>query len=145
MIIALIAIFSLTFGGGSSSSGGGIIPTTHTINIVNGIATVNAGKYQYYQITVPPSATNVHIQGTFAASGGSGNDIIVLMMDSTSFTNWQNGHQVSVYYNSGQLTTSSFDVPLPSGAGTYYLVYSNTFSTFTQKNVNTQANLIYTA
>ena len=139
--LALVTASSLSSGG----SGGGIIPTTHTVNIVNGVATVNAGHYQSYQINVPSGATNVQVQGSFTASGGSGNDIIVLLMDSTSYTNWQNGHQVTPYYNSGQLTTSNFDVTLPSGSGTYYLVYSNTFSTFSQKNVNTQANLSYTA
>jgi hypothetical protein len=119
-------------------------PSTNVVNIVNGLATVNAQGYEYYSFYAPSGATNVHVQGSFTASGGSGNDIIVYIMDSTSFVNWENGHQVGVYYNSGQMTTAHFDVPLPSDSGSYYLVYSNKFSLFSQKNVNTQVNLIYT-
>jgi hypothetical protein len=62
-------------------------------------------------------------------------------MDSINFINWENGHTANTYYNSGQLT-SSISATLPSG-GTYYLVYDNTFSVISQKNVNTQANLSY--
>jgi len=115
--------------------------TTISTNVVNGVITVSAGSYQDYQVSVPSGALSAKLSGSFTASGGSGNDIIVLVLDQTSFTNWQNGHQVSAIYNSGQLTTSSFSVSLPAG-GTYYLVYSNTFSTFSSKNVNTQANLV---
>jgi competence protein ComGC len=116
---------------------------TKSVNIVNGLITVNANSYEDYQFTLPSSATNVHVSGSFTASGGSGSDIIVYIMDSTEFTNWSTGHQVSTYYNSGQLTTSSFDVALPNGAGTYYVVYDNTYSLLSQKNVNTQVNLNY--
>lgn len=139
--IVLVSVVVLSFHG--TGGGGGTLPSTHTVNIVNGLITVNAGNYEHYQFYVPSGATNVQVQGSFTASGGSGNDVVVLIMDSTDFINWQNGHQVSVYYDSGQLTTSSFDVSLPSGSGTYYLVYSNTFSIISQKNVNTQANLSY--
>jgi hypothetical protein len=128
---------------GSIGGGGTNTADTHATNIVNGLITVNAGYYEYYPFYVPSGAANVQIQGGFTASGGSGNDIVVMIMDSTSFINWRNGHQVNVYYNSGQLTTSNFDVSLPSGSGSYYLVYSNTFSLISQKNVNTQVNLSY--
>jgi hypothetical protein len=140
-IIVLGSVLVLSFHG--TGGGGGTLPSTHTVNIVNGLITVNANSYEYYQFNVPPGATNVQVQGSFTASGGLGNDIAVLIMDSTDFINWQNGHQTSAYYSSGQLTTSNFDVSLPSGSGTYYLVYSNTFSIISQKNVNTQANLGY--
>lgn len=66
-----------------------------------------------------------------------------MVMDQTDFVNWQNGHQVSTLYNSGQLTTASVSASLP-GSGTYYLVYSNAFSTFSSKSVNTQVNLTFT-
>lgn len=114
-----------------------------TTNIVNGNIGVSAGQYQDYQVTVPAGAYNAQLTGSFRASGGSGNDIIVYVLDQTNFVNWQNGHQVSAEYNSGQLTTSTFSLNLPA-SGTYYLVYSNTFSTFSSKTVNTQANLAYT-
>ena len=116
--------------------------TQHSGNIVNGLVTVPAGYYQYYQFTVPASATLVSVNGMFTASGGSGNDIIVYVFDSTNFVNWQNGYQASAYYNSGQTTTGTVSASLPS-AGTYYLVYSNTFSTTSSKNVQTTVNLSY--
>ncbi len=118
-------------------------PQSSSNNIVNGLITVSPGNYEYYQVSVPAGAYNVQLSGTFTASGGSGNDIIVSVMDQTDFVNWQNGHQASTYYDSGQVTTDSFSVTLPAGA-IYYLVYSNEFSIISTKNVNTQANLSYT-
>lgn len=140
-IIVLGSVLVLSFRG--LGGGGGVIQSTHTVNIVNDLITVKANDYDYYQFYVPLGAANVQVQGSFTASGGSGNDIAVLIMDSTDFINWQNGKKAGTYYSSGQLTTSSFDVPLPSGLGTYYLVYSNTFSIISQ-NVNTQVILSYT-
>jgi hypothetical protein len=145
IVVSIVLGSVLVLGFHGTGGGGGILPSTHTVSIVNGLITVNAGEYEYYQFYVPPGATNVHVRGSFTASGGSGNDIAVLIMDSTEFSNWQNGHQAGAYYDTSQLTTSSFDVPLPSGSGTYVLVYSNTFSFISQKNVNTQANLSYTS
>ncbi|MGD0977506.1 MAG: hypothetical protein ABR962_00010 [Candidatus Bathyarchaeia archaeon] len=141
-IIVLGSVLVLGFRG--LGGGGGVTQSTHTVNITNDLITVKANDYEYYPFYVPSGATNVQVQGSFTASGGSVNDIEVLVMDPTEFINWQNGHQTGAYYDSGQLTTSSFDVPLPSGQRTYYLVYSNTFS-MDQKNVNTQANLTYTS
>jgi hypothetical protein len=120
-----------------------ILSQIHTTNIVNGLITVRAGGYNYYEFIVPAGATSIHVGGTFTATGGSGNDVEVYIMDKTNFVNWSNGHQATANYNSGQLTTSSFDVILGPGT-TYDLVYSNTFSTFTSKNVQTTADLIYT-
>jgi hypothetical protein len=118
-------------------------PTRYVSNLVNGLLTVNAGSYEYYSFTVPSGASDIQVSGSFTASGGSGNDIRIYILDSTSFVNWKNGHSVSTYYNSGQMTTGTITATLPSG-GTYYLVYDNTFSWFSQKNVNTWATLSYT-
>ncbi len=111
-------------------------------NVVNALVTVGARNYEDYQINVPQGATSVTVSGSFTASGGSGNDIEVIVLDSTSFVNWQNGHQVSAYYDSGQVTTNNFNIQLP-GSGTYYLVYNNQFSLLSSKNVNTQVNVNY--
>ncbi len=116
--------------------------TPHSTNIVNGLITVPAGSYEYYQFAPPASSTGISVSGSFTASGGSGNDIVVLVMDETNFVNWRNGHQASAYYNSGQLTTGTISASLPT-SGTYYLVYSNTFSVFSSKNVQTTADLSY--
>ncbi len=112
-------------------------------NVVNGMVTIGARNYQYYQITVPSGAISPSVSGSFTASGGSGNDIKIYVMDNTNYVNWQNGHSASTYYTSGQTTTGSISAQLPSGAGTYYLVYDNTFSLLSTKNVDTQVNLVY--
>ncbi len=130
-----------------TSQQGGLLPQERSINIVNGLITVQAGGWQAYPFTVPRVATNVHVKGQFTASGGSGNDVIVLIMDETAFINWKNGHQVNVYYNSGKLTTSSISATLPTvvdSSSTFYLVYDDIFSTFASKNVQTTVNLTYT-
>lgn len=111
-------------------------------DVVNGVVSVGPGQYQYYQFIVLPDAYNDQLSGNFTASGGSGNNIVVLVMGSTDFVNWQNHHDVSPYYNSGQVTTNRFSLSLPSN-DVYYLVYSNTFSTLSSKTVNTQVNFVY--
>jgi hypothetical protein len=116
---------------------------TYTINIVNATITVSAGTHDAYQVNISSSMSNPRITGSFTASGGSGNDIIVYVMDNTNYVNWANGHQANCYYNSGQVTTGSFNVNLTT-AGTYYVVYDNSFSTISKKVVTTRADLYYT-
>jgi hypothetical protein len=107
--------------------------------IVKGDVTVNASSYAYYNFTVPSGASTIQVDGNFMVSGGS---IKVYIMNDVTFTGWQNGQNPSTYYNSGELTAGNFTVTLPSG-GTYYLVYDNTFSLNTQKNVDAQASFAY--
>ncbi len=116
-------------------------PVYKTINqnIVNSVISVEAGKYVYYQFSVPSQAS---ISGDFTAFGGSGNDIKIIILDETAYINWINGHSVSTYYNSGQMTTGSITASVPKG--NYYLIYSNTFSALSNKNVKTNVDLSYT-
>ncbi len=111
-----------------------------TQTIVDGVVTVEAGKYVNYQFSVPSQAS---VSGNFTASGGSGNDIRVLILDETSYVNWINGHNVSTFYDSGQITTGSITASLPKGS--YYLVYSNTFSIASSKNVKTKVDVMYSS
>lgn len=143
-IIVVVIVVVAIIGVALSTGGGGVIPQQQTVNIVNGLITVNADSYESYQFSVPSGASSVSVSGSFTASGGSGNDIVVLVMDSTNFVNWQNGHSASTYYNSGQVTTGTISASLPAGA-TYYLVYSNTFSIFSSKTVQTTVDLVYTS
>jgi len=112
-------------------------------NLVNGTVTANAGSYYYQAFTVDTSyMTNPTVVGSFTASGGSGNDVIALILDAMSFTNWVNGHQVNTYYNSGQVTVANINAPI-STSGTYYLVFSNTFSIISTKHVAATVNLTW--
>jgi len=118
-----------------------IPPTPHSDLIANTAFNVPAGSWRYYTIAVTSVMLSPHLEGTFTASGGSGNDIRVLVMTETDYVNWSNGHAVYPEYNSGQVTTGSFDVSL--NTGTHYLVYDNTFSSVSDKGVTTTVHLKY--
>jgi hypothetical protein len=88
--IAVIAFYN--FAATSSTS---TLRTPRSDNIVNGLITVQAGGYNYYPFTLAAGSTSISVSGSFTASGGSGNDIEVYVMDDTNFINWKNGHQAS--------------------------------------------------
>jgi hypothetical protein len=111
-------------------------------DIVHGNLTINAGSYERYNFTVPSGASDVHVDGTFTVSGGNGNTIKVYVMNNANFADWQKGSNVSMYYDSGELNSGNVAATLPS-AGTYYLVYDNTFSAIS-KNVTTWVDFYYT-
>lgn len=113
---------------------------TYSENVINGTITVTPGHVAY-PVIITPEMSNPRLAGSFTASGGSGNDICVYVMDETNYINWKNGHGGSCYYKSGQLTTSSFNVRIPIGK--FYIVYDNSFSTFSNKNVSTRVDLQY--
>jgi hypothetical protein len=134
-------------GGGSAKEGESAsaqLPQkqSRTTGVVLGSFSVAANQSQSYRVVVTDDMEDARLVGSFRAAGGSGNDIIVYIMDPTAYENFSNGHQVSVYYNSGQVTTESFNVRLP-GSGTYYLVYSNRFSTFSSKTVAARTDLVF--
>ena len=112
--------------------------------VVNGELSVNPGDYAYYSFEVPSDATDPQLTISFTASGGSGNNIYVYVMDSTDFINWQNGNSASAIYNSGKVTTASTTVYLP-GPGIYYVVFDNTFSWISTKTVSANIVLQYSA
>ena len=83
------------------------------------------------------------MQGHFTATGGSGNDIEVYLLNQDEYTNWENHHQTPTYYNSGKVTTGEANVVLPSDAGTYYLVFNNKFSLVSPKAVDENFTMTY--
>lgn len=88
----------------------------------------------YLALPIPTSGDGVvRIMGRFEAQGGSGNDIEVYIKGEDDYINWKNGHASQSYYQSGRQTVGEFDVGV--NGGTYYLILSNTFSTFTPKAV----------
>lgn len=103
--------------------------------------TVNAGGMSNYKCTVPAGASNVTMKGHFTASGGSGSDIQVVVVNEDEYVNWQNGHPTKTFYNSGKVTQDSISITLPSDAATYYIVFSNKFSLLTPKAVQASVDL----
>jgi len=114
----------------------------HRITIGKGALTVNASQFTFFAMPAPTGATNVRVQGHFSATGGSGNDIEVYLVDEDQFTNWKNGHETPKFYSSGKVTVGDVNVTLPDDAATYYLVFDNRFSWLSPKAV--QENLVMT-
>lgn len=109
-----------------------------TSYLLNGSVAVNAGQYWYQQFSVG-QRNGGRVVGRFRASGGSGNDIICFIIDQDGLENFQNGHTVPTYYNSGKITVANINTQL--AAGQYYLVFSNTFALLTAKTVAGQITL----
>jgi len=120
-----------------------LVKQTHTVTIDKPDAEVNANSYYYFKLEVSSGATGVHLEGNFEASGGSGDDVQVYVLSEDDFVNWQNHHQAKTYYNSGKVTVGNFNVNLPSGSGTYYLVVDNRFSLLSKKEVEVKGALTY--
>lgn len=119
-----------------------------TIPLAQKAFTIGARQYVYFKFTIPPRSSEVQMRGRFEASGGSGNDIEVVVLNEDAFTNWQNHHSVPTYYNSGRVTVSTLSARLPSTdnlqeSPIYYLIFSNIFSVFSNKAVSADITLHY--
>jgi len=99
--------------------------------------------YSFYTLSVPVGAHNVQVRGHFQATGGTGNDIEVFLLNDEQYTNWKNGHGTQTYYNSGKITVGDVQAVLPDGVGTYYLVFNNNFSALTAKAVMFNGTMTY--
>jgi hypothetical protein len=118
-------------------------PQPRTQMLTDTAFTLSAAQYQYIRFSVPKGATSVRVQGTFSASGGLGKDIEVYVLTEDAFVNWQNRHPVGALYTSGRITQGTLNVGLPSDAGSYDLVFSNTFSLLSPKAVQANVRLQY--
>lgn len=115
------------------------VPQSH--NLVDGVITVYAGDYYDVPFSVDiDTMHDVTVSGSFAASGGSGNDVEVYVMNASDYANWVNGHSSSALYSSGRITAADLNIPI-TASGNYHLVYSNTFSWISTKTVNTSVDL----
>ena len=114
-----------------------------TGKIATGQILVRAGGYVQYRITITPEMSDASISGSFNASGGGGNDIEAVIADETNYTNWINGHQAQVFWQTGGRATTGM-IAASLAPGTYYLVFSNRFSMFTEKQVFLDVDLNYT-
>lgn len=119
------------------------VPQPYFVTIADTAITVNADSYAWYTFTVPPGANTVVVNGHFTATGGSGNDIEVYILNEDGFVNLKNGHATRTFYNSGKVTTAAIGAVLPNLPATYYLVFDNQFSLLTPKAVQITAKLSY--
>lgn len=105
----------------------------------SGTFIIEPGYYNY--VTFDVGRRGAQVQGRFRARGGSGNDVIVFITDEDGFENWRNKHNHTAYYHSGRATAGTINVGL--GEGKYILVFSNTFSSVSNKAVTANIDLIY--
>lgn len=120
----------------TQSQSGPTRPVPRQLALAEPALTVAPGQYVFYKFTAPDRG---RVTGRFRAAGGSGNDIQVLILDSDQFENWRNGHNTSAYYNSQKVTVSNVDAMLREG--TYYLVFNNNFSAFSNKAITADIKL----
>lgn len=104
-------------------------------NIANSQYQVDPGTYTSIPFNMQCSGTAT---GSFFASAALGDNIIVYIMDSSGFSQFQSGQSATAYYNSGKVSSGNFNIGLPSGQ--YYLILSNTYSVFSTKNVSVQVS-----
>ncbi len=98
--------------------------------IIDSTYRVGPGNYKYALIDMPCTGD---IQGGFIANAALGDDIKVYILNQNSFRDYQNGENASTYYNSGKTEYGTFDVTVNSG--NYYVIMSNTHSTFSTKTI----------
>jgi hypothetical protein len=116
---------------------GYFLPTVHTQNIIKGSIVGKADYYRYYNhFPTSPNSSKNSVVGKFSGSGESGNDMSVLIMTQNEHANYAEGKPARYYYNSGKIRMSGFVVNLPSGYKDYVIVFDNTFSTETDKEIS---------
>jgi hypothetical protein len=120
---------------GILASARGLVPAS--TKLLTGETVVKAGGYVTNTFTVEPGMQNFRIAGHFKASGGSGNDIQVVIATEDDFDNWINGHQAKVFYGTEQITDGNLNVG-PLAPGKYVLAFSNKFSLLTTKYVSAE-------
>lgn len=104
-----------------------LVPSTFSVAARNAYST---------QFNVPSSE---RVSGTFRASGGSGNDIQVFIVDAENYRLVESGEPFRSFYNSGKVSTGSIDIQLPQG--TFYVVFNNKFSFLTNKAISAEISL----
>jgi ribosomal protein L40E len=126
----------------------------HDQGIVDSPFSIGAHTFRYYKFALPQGSMHVSIVGEFNASSDpkpassqsgeqSDNNVEVYVMSESAFVVWQNGYATSNVYESGRVSHGALQADLPSGAGIYYLIFSNKFAPRTAKQVNADVMLRY--
>lgn len=113
--------------------------TLHTSALSQPAFVVAPGRYVSWPFTVTADMRRALVAGHFEAQGGA-NDIRVIIVDPDGMENFSNGHEFREYYDSGKVTTDTLHVG-PLAAGSYYLVFSNTYSIVSNKAVTSDVHL----
>lgn len=114
-----------------------------SVPLSNQALTINQLGYSYFKLDVPAKASSVALRGNFSASGRGGNTIEAYVFSEADYVNWQNNQQADPFYSSGKVTMGTIDANLPTGPGSYYLVFNNKFSVLAAKTIRLNARLTY--
>lgn len=114
-----------------------------TVEIAETEFPIAAAGAVHLQFSVPAGASGVRLEGTVSVSGGGAKNIAVSLFTSKEFAKMQNQEPATALYESGRTKQAALDVPLPSDAATYYLVFSNDFPLSTPKVVQASLRLHY--
>jgi hypothetical protein len=117
--------------------------TPVTQNILNSRIVIQPGQAVYYAIPIPPDARETHITGSFSVNGTFSNDIYAIITDYQNAQKWVNGVDAQVYWQSGPVASTSFDVKDLGPSATYYIAFSNRAAMLSQKTVFITVNLNY--
>jgi hypothetical protein len=109
--------------------------------VFRGSVNVQAAASTRYEIRVDKkSMKSPRLVGRVTASGGKGNDVIVLVLTEADYVNWRNNRPTRPLYESGQVKLADLSVALPA-SGIYYVVFSNLFSGMTPKTISGKLDL----
>jgi hypothetical protein len=96
-----------------------------------------------FKFTVPAGAIHAFVTGEFSVAGTSKSPVQAAILTDEAFTAWQSGYATDTYYDSGNALSGTINATLPSGAGTYYLVFKDSSSTRTAKTIHSAVTLHY--
>jgi hypothetical protein len=92
-------------------------------DIVNGPVTINASQYNFYQFDIPYGAQDIAVHVQWSSEGTIG----VYLMNATELIDWQGGHGLRTFYNSGLAQLGDLNLQVPPD-DLYYLVFDNSLS-----------------
>src|SRR5579863_3039697 len=133
----------------------GMVGWKHDQTILDTPFSVSPHSFRFYKFDLPEGSVHVSIIGQFATTADKkaikpqskadqpDNDIEVYVLSEPAFAVWQNGYATSSVYESGRVSKGEMQAELPAGAGVYYLVFSNKFTTKNAKSVNSTVLLRY--
>lgn len=124
-----------------ANSANEVVKTEQRSKLLSEAQVVQPGRFCWQEFEIRADMAPARVVGSFAASGGSGNDILIYIVDEYGLVNVKNGHATETYYNSRQVTAGQLNVQLSSGK--YYLVMDNTFSLLSNKVVRNDIELVY--
>jgi len=116
---------------------------TFSKKLVSGQVNVRAGRDVRYSIKIDTSKMlDPAVTGWFRASGGSQNDIALVIATEDEFENLIHGHEARVLFATDSITTGEFHVSITQ-SGTYILALNNRSSIFMPRIFTADIGLRY--